>query len=211
MKCYLLFLVFLGSFMSAFSVPVDSLFMRAPNDVLPLLSREAREDLLRSDVRGRKGLDTRGTDTPCVISRTDDCLLVRLSPRVDMAFVALLVDGRPMCATLQTLYLPAADTEVRLWDADWNEAAVRLPHLEFEDFLVSTDSLSVFGKNELRAMLRPHHVAWEWHQETSEFFATLSLEALPDFERLRWQNYLRPRSFSPSELFKSLPEGIKTP
>ena len=188
-RIYILLLCFLASSASLFSAPVDSLFLSAPRHVVPLPA----------------------SDTLHVLSRTARSLRVAFSSRAEVEMAVFTAGGRELRATLTTLRLPAADTEVRFWDEGWREVPAALPRPVLDDFLVPSDSLSAFRADELRRLLDPLHVAWTWREEAGAFDACVSLDALPDFERRSWQNHLRERLFSPEEMLNWHDAGRKTP
>lgn len=176
-RIFLFLLLLMGSF-PLFGASLDSLLLGAPRHVIPV-----------------------GVSEPLdVLSRSPRSICVRLSPRAEVEVVAITHGERLFRVTLTTLLLPAADTEVRFWDADWREVQADMPQLKFDDFYVAPEGSSTYDRDELRRLLYPLHVRWTWDDASSAFVARASMEALPDFESQRWQKHVRERRFSLGEI-----------
>ncbi|MBR1794221.1 MAG: DUF3256 family protein [Bacteroidales bacterium] len=172
------------------AAPIDSLFVNAPQAVLPLLDRNARLNLLDFYHAGMAARAENRLGGEARLLELSDVHLV-LSPvegsRWELVRVPWRGDSAVVC--LHTLSLPAEDTRVRLFSEDWQPLPALFP--EFEDvaeFWAETDSLSADRRRELRAQLVPLHVVWSWNPATpAQFVASVSLAGVyaPDAADLR--------------------------
>lgn len=117
--------------------------------------------------------------------------------------IALPLSGPDVCyATLVTLLLPEADTEVRLWDKDWQEVPIRMPRPVMDDFLAPDHGLSDFQLSEIRRQLKPLHIAWTWKGTEKRFEASISAPHHTDFDTQTFQKSFVTKLFSIEELIK---------
>ncbi|MBR1712210.1 MAG: DUF3256 family protein [Alloprevotella sp.] len=182
----------------AAAAPIDSLFVNAPQEVMPLLDRNARLNLLDFHHAGMTARAENRLGGEARLLDLSDIRLV-LSPvagsRWELVRVPWRGDSALVC--LHTLSLPAEDTRVRVFSVDWAPLPAAFPAFEdVAEFWVDADSLSADRRRELRAQLVPLHVVWTWNPSApAQFVATVSLAGVyaPDAADLR--RCLRPLAY----------------
>lgn len=144
MKKTVFILLFLLLGASVKSQDIRSLFMSAPDDVLPLLSQDARADFLDyADAGMVVGVTNRLDGVSFMTELTDDYIALKTTNSSTMQIKMLpLEDGGHILAVVKSVKAEAENSHVEFYDLDWK----KLPGADFfevpaiEDFFISPDS-----------------------------------------------------------------------
>ena len=144
MKKTVFILLFLLLGASVKSQDIRSLFMSAPDDVLPLLSQDARADFLDyADAGMVVGVTNRLDGVSFMTELTDDYIALKTTNSSTMQIKMLpLEDGGHILAVVKSVKAEAENSYVEFYDLDWK----KLPGADFfevpaiEDFFISPDS-----------------------------------------------------------------------
>lgn len=178
------------AFSASASVPLDSLFVAAPSHVLPLLGLNERLNLLDLYDAGHTALaDNRLGGTAQLVYKDSARLVLDVCP--ESRFELVRVDSATLVC-LRTVYLPAADTQVEVYDAHWRRLDCSVPRPVADDFLLHADSVGGDRRYELPPLLRPLHVKWDWESGERAFLLTISTGGLPAAEAGELGAMLRP-------------------
>lgn len=174
-----LFFLLLTTALPLCAEPIDSVFARAPQRVLPLLPLSARLDMLdlynyQMTAQG----ENRYGGNSLLLEKTEHHLVVQLTEasRWELLRTGVGTDS-VRYACIYSVTRPDSMSRLTIYNKEWEEVSTfRLPAYQLTDFVTSTDSLS----SELRANLLaklpqlPVFMTWE-ASETSQPYLCLQL------------------------------------
>lgn len=161
--------------------PIDSVFARAPQRVLPLLSLNARLDMLdlynyQMTAQG----ENRYGGNSLLLTKTDNHLIVQLTEASRWELLRLSPDtDSTRYACIYTVTRPDSVSRLTIYNKEWEPLPARALNYQPADFLVSTNGQSAEGvlPDSLSAELRtsllakhpqlPIYMTWE-APETSQ-------------------------------------------
>lgn len=125
-----------------------SLFMSAPEGVLPLLSENSRADCIDYIDAGMEAVVTNSLDGKTVMKAlTDDYVDIRMtgSSSLQMKLLPLQDGGRIICV-VKSVKAEAENSHVAFYDLDWKPVVGKklLEMPAIADFFVSTDSAAKY-------------------------------------------------------------------
>lgn len=193
MKKNILAILLLAALPGAKAQSIDSLFVNAPAEVMPLLDSTTRLNLLDLyEAWGTAQATNELGGTSQLTSK--DSLMLELAPTEGSTWTMARLDSA-MLACIHTLRLPASDSRLTFYDTQWRPLPVALPALTLSDFLVPADSLGADRRRELTARLRPLHICWTLEPDGATFRAAAATDGLVSADREEAETLLRPLHF----------------
>lgn len=195
MKKMLLSVVLLSaSWAGAVCQPVDSVFARMPLEVLPLLERNPRLDMLDLyNYKIQAKVENVFGGSSVLLAKTDDYLRLRLTEASHWELKCLPLGEGCIYACIHSLRSGATDSRITLYDADWKtveRAGFDRPALQ--DFWQPSDSISEGRRAELQAKLQPLYVEAHWSADAPELNFSVSVSHLSPEDREDASRCLRP-------------------
>lgn len=179
---------------------IDSLFVKAPTDVLPMLDRTARLNMLDYYNSGMDAIAENTLGGRSVLERKDGSMLrIRTTDSSVMEIIWLKSSRLILC--LHTLQIPAKQTYLELYDESWQKHGVRVPKLTIKDFLSITDD--DYNSEEFQETLKnlsPLHFVMEWSFEKNELVCRLSQERIYKDDLARIKPHIVEKSFKLYEI-----------
>ncbi len=186
MKKMLLSVVLLSaSWSGAICQPVDSVFARMPLEVLPLLERNPRLDMLDLyNYKIQAKVENVFGGSSVLLAKTDDYLRLRLTEVSHWELKCLPLGGDWIYACVHSLRSGATESRIALYASDWKTvegAGFGCPPLQ--DFWQPADSISEERRAELLAKLQPVHVEARWSPDAPELNFSVSVSHLSPEDR----------------------------
>lgn len=145
------------------ALPIDSLFLNAPDDILPRLDNAHRVVLLGSyqENSNAEGIADSWGGSNEILKRADSLIVLKTSSICTLQF--RLLSSGDICV-IKTISSPAADSKIKVYGADWNLRSDITPKFAVSDFvhILSADSLSITRQEELKNFLTPLYVQAEF-------------------------------------------------
>lgn len=161
--------------------PIDSVFVRVPTDILPMLDKNARLDMIdlynynmkaeAYNIYGGKSVMTQKTDSMFSISLTE-------SSRWDLALLPQSADT--IFAVIYTILSPAESSRIVLYDADWQPLAYQFQLPEIEKFFREPYSFSPERMEILKQNLKMCSVSLSFSPQTRALIAKVSTTNAPE-------------------------------
>lgn len=142
---------------------IDSLFMQAPREVLPVLDRTSRLDIidLYNNGLSAKAENIFGGQTE-ISGKNDRCIRLKTSDvgTWEMGLLPTETDTVIICIT--SIKADGVMSDVQFYRTDWTPAPVSLPHPKAENFIRPGASFNPVQKQYLYAALEeaPLHVTY---------------------------------------------------
>lgn len=154
------------SVVSAFAQSMDSLFVHIPNEVLPMLVRNTRLDMLDLYNCGMKAeVENDFGGRACLLQKDSVHLLVQTSNVSRLELRVLPSDGDTLLGCVRTVETPAAYSQVQFFTRNWKP--VRSPlsdEVAFSACWKPAEDFSDDRKEELRRALLPARYLVSWQQ-----------------------------------------------
>lgn len=163
----------------------DSMFARVPREVLPVLDRTARLDLLDLYNCGlpAKAENCYGGQSE-LLRKSADFLLLRTSEVGTWQMKLLENPHDTLVMTVWCLEADGLHCEAGVYDLGWHKSRpVALPQPRFEELFVPSPDLSDDRNQVLAAVLRRMPVVMQWDDEGRRLVCRLGLEGLSAEER----------------------------
>ena len=176
MKLLFTLLAILCCLLPATAQTMDSLFVKAPAEVLPMLDRTARLNMLDYFNSGMEAVAENSLGGRSVLTRKDSSRLsIRTTEASEMEIVWLRERRLILC--LQTLRLPARQTYLQIYDEAWRRRSASVPEFTLKDFLnISDNDYNTEDFQQAMKNVPPLHYVMEWNIERNELKCALSLE-----------------------------------
>lgn len=182
--------------LSSKGVPIDSIFYRAPMDVLPLLEGNTRLDML--DLYNC-GMVARGTNifggTSRILKKGKDFMYIRLTEMSEWELKVLPAGQDVILCTVHTLHGMAGGSQVDFYGINWLPLEMTRPELKMADFWLPDNPPSEERREEWEERLSPINVTAHWSEEDMRLVYTLSTEALNRIQQEEIKPFLRPRVY----------------
>lgn len=177
--------------------PIDSVFARAPQHVLPILSLNTRLDML--DLYNYK-MTAQGENnyggSSLLLEKTDNHLVIQLTEasRWELLRTSPCTDStRYVC--IYTVTRPDSASRLTIYNKEWQPLPVQPLTYTPTDFLTTTDSLSTELRTSLLAKLPqlPVYMTWEAPETArSHLLLRLSISSLSREEQATLRPLLHP-------------------
>lgn len=193
MRKILLFIALLTTALAGRAESIDTLFHRAPEDVLPMLEGNTRLDLL--DLYNYK-MEAKAENifggTARLTHKTPDYLHVSLTNASEWEMKLLATNKDTLICVIHTRRAPAARSTIRMFRKNWQPAASTLPQPAPADFVAAGDTTDHDERTDILARLSTHFTEAHWNNSTCTLILRLSTEALNDTMRTKAEALLRP-------------------
>lgn len=206
MKRMLLSVVLLSaSWSGAVCQSVDSVFAQMPLEVLPLLERNSRLDML--DLYNYK-IQAKAENvfggSSVLLAKTEDYLRLRLTEVSHWELKCLPLGEDRIYVCVHSLRSGATDSRITLYTSDWKtmEPVTGFDCPPLQDFWQPADSISEERRAELLAKLQPVHVEACWSPDAPELNFSVSVSHLSSEDREDASRCLKPvvRRWNGSEM-----------
>ncbi len=171
---------------------MDSLFVRVPQSVLPLLDRNARLDM--TDLYNYK-MQAKATNmmdgTSLLLKKSDDYLHLRLTEVSTWTLKRLTLGADTLFCCVHTLDAGGKESRIRFYRTDWTETNVSVPQPCFDEFWHAADTLSSQRAEELRGKFFPLLIEAAWSADKPELTLSISTAPLSTTDREEAQRCLR--------------------
>ncbi|MGM9694745.1 MAG: DUF3256 family protein [Alloprevotella sp.] len=177
MKSFLLAL-FASLFACALqAAPLDSLFVKAPREVLPLLGLTERLDLLDLYAHGMeaKAENTLGGQSQ-LLEKTENRLKMKTSEAGTWEMRLYCLEGDSLILVIRSVKAVGVQSEVSAYRTDWSPAFLPLPSPSLGRLIdMASSSISPLRKQELLSILREQPVRVEFTGEKRDLL-TFSID-----------------------------------
>lgn len=162
----------------------DSLFAHMPREVLPLLDKTAKLDLLDLFNSGLKAAaeNIYGGQTE-MKEKTATHILLRTSESGTWAMDAVAAQGDTLIVCVQSLKAGGVGSRVQVYTRDWRPLPTSLPRLKAKDFVTLSPALSADRMLQMQRVLSACPIEATWDAETETLRVRPSTEGLTEDER----------------------------
>lgn len=148
------------------ALPIDSIFTHVPAEVLPLLERNARLDMLdyynaRMPAVGENTLGGQAF----LLGKHPDLLRVEVTPVTVWELKVLTTERDTFFVVTRSLRAGGTASRLAAYDARWRTVRLDLPQPAFDDFFHPCDSLASERCAVLRSLLEQAPVEARWQAE----------------------------------------------
>ena len=184
------FFLVLFAFLFAFpaqAVPLDSLFVKAPREVLPLLGVTERMDLLDLYAHGMsaKAENSLGGQSE-LLEKTENRLKLKTSEAGTWEMRLFLLEADSLILVIHSVKAIGVQSEVSAYRTNWTPAFVQLPSPSLGRLIdMASSSISPLRKQELLSVLREQPIRVEFtgaQQDLLTYAIDLSGVSLNDRE-----------------------------
>lgn len=175
---------------------IDSLFTRVPTDLLPLLERNARLDLLDLYNYGMTAkAENLYEGTSHLLVKQKDFLHLQLTDISTWSLKRLVTGNDTLLCCIHTLTRPAIASSIRFYDPQWQTVDIDMPKPADSLFWQPADSLSHERLAELRTRIDFSAVTAFWSADSTELTLRISIVDLNEEDRRDAQQCLRPVTY----------------
>lgn len=197
MKKMLIAVAFLFAALGAQAAPIDSLFARAPESVLPLLDLGNRLDLLDLyNSKMRAEISNVYNGQTLLAEKTPRHLRLQLTAAGTFDLVLLPEREDTVLLVVRTFATPAVSSRLFFFTPQWKPLSKAMPDYKPTDFYVPADSTAGDEREDLLSKLRPQHIEMQWDASSSRLLLSLSTAALTADDRKAVAPYLRTLAYT---------------
>lgn len=163
---------------------IDALFVSAPKEVLPLLDRTSRLDMLDL-YNGRLEAKTENIygGQSEMLSKTRDYIKVRCSESSSWQMKLLPVGHDTLIVCVHTLLVPEAVSTISFYRHDWHAQRREMPRADFSQFVHANSGLSPYRKQALMEQMRGQNYQISLSDSTTDLTISLDLSSLQVSDR----------------------------
>lgn len=184
--CFLTF-----SSLALWAQSMDSLFIKAPQKVVPLLRHNARLDLLdyyHSHLEAKVQNDLNGKTLLTHLSATS-CIL-QIADSVTVEIRRLSTKGDSILSVVRTVKSEGTTGRIEFYDTHWQPKKIELPALHYHQLIdIEKVPLGARGRLSQAATVLLYH--FRWKDSAEELVLTPSSQALPPHLQREIAPYLR--------------------
>lgn len=196
MKRYIIYIWLALQSFALHAESIDSLFIRVPDNLLPLLELNARLDLLDLYNCGMKAkAENAYKGTSYLTVKSKHFLHLQLTDISTWSLKRLATEGDTLFSCIHTLTHPAIASSIRFFNPQWESVDIELPQPADSLFWQPTDSLSHERITELRSRINFSAVTAFWSPEVDELTLRISVVDLNEEDRKDALLCLRPATY----------------
>lgn len=175
---------------------VDALFASAPKEVLPLIDRTSRLDMLDlyNGHLEAKTENIYGGQSE-MICKTRDYIKVRCSESSFWQMKLLPAGHDTLIVCVHTLLMPEAASTISFYRHDWHVQKREMPRIEFSQFVQANSGLSVYRKQALMEQMRVQNYLAALSDSTTDLTISLDLSSLQVADREDAQRLFHPITY----------------
>lgn len=175
---------------------IDALFSSAPKEVLPLLDRTSRLDMLDLYNGGleAKTENIYGGQSE-MLRKTHDYIKVRCSESSFWQMKLLPVGHDTLIVCVHTLLVPEAVSTISFYRHDWHLQKREMPRADFSQFVQTNSDLSSYRKQALMEQMRVQNYQASLNDSTTDLTISLDLSSLQVSDREDAQRLFHPVAY----------------
>ena len=181
MKRLLLLVILLISLMlRCMAQALDFYFVNAPHNVLPLLDRTARLDLVDLYTSGlpAKAENLYGGQSE-LVKKTNDYRMLKTSDAGTWQMKVLTAGHDTLFVCIQSIEANGVSSYINTYRNDWQMVKHDIPHPANEKFVRKDIEVTDFDKQKLMPTLQHLPIQATWHTDEPVITYSLSLDGLP--------------------------------
>lgn len=180
----------------AFSQGIDALFASVPNEVLPLLDRTSRLDMLDL-YNGKLEAKTEniyGGQSEMLL-KTHDYMKLRVTDASFWQMKLLPAGHDTLILCVHTVLEPEAISSISFYRHDWHVQKREIPHVDMNKFVSSQSTLSPYRKQYLMDLMRGQSYQANLNDSTTNLTLSLDLSCIPINDRDDAQRLFHPITY----------------
>ncbi|MBR1838032.1 MAG: DUF3256 family protein [Bacteroidaceae bacterium] len=145
---------------------VERFFVSWPDSCLPVLSRQARAELIQLSRQGAEAVVENLFGLPShLMSHTDRYISVSLTPASRLEICVLPTDTTPLFCVVHTLLKPAPQSRLQFFFSNGREATSVFEMPDLGEFLTAPDSTIYLERKHWSKILLPLHIEAQWENQ----------------------------------------------